>query len=140
MVEKAIDNQESQLKEYVIATEFFGRKENYNPRIDSTVRVQAGRLRTKLTEYYSTEGKADRVLIDLPKGHYTPVFSYAQIRPANGKRAETDTVPEQLTLKPDGQHPDLSVAPLPQLRHQVPERRNFIMAMHCIRQNRRDGK
>lgn len=75
---KAIDNEESQLKEYVIATEVFGRNEDYNPRIDSTVRVQAGRLRTKLSEYYSTEGKSDRVLIDLPKGQYTPTFSYVQ--------------------------------------------------------------
>jgi hypothetical protein len=102
VVEKAIDNQESQLKEYIIATEFFGRKENYNPRIDSSVRVQAGRLRTKLAEYYSTEGKADRVLIDLPKGHYTPVFSYAQIESANGKPADANTVPEQSTLNPEG--------------------------------------
>lgn len=78
VVEKAIDNQESQLKEYVIATEVFGRSDNYNPRIDSTVRVQAGRLRTKLAEYYTTEGKDDPILIDLPKGQYTPVFSQAQ--------------------------------------------------------------
>jgi len=84
---KAIDNQESQLKEYVIATEVFGRNEDYNPRIDSTVRVQAGRLRTKLHEYYATEGKTDRVLIDLPKGQYTPVFSYLphEEHPANGE-------------------------------------------------------
>lgn len=76
VVEKAVESQESQLKEYVIATEVFGRSGSYNPRIDSTVRVQAGRLRTKLTEYYATEGKDDKVLIDLPKGHYTPIFSY----------------------------------------------------------------
>jgi len=42
------------------------------------VRVQAGRLRTKLHEYYATEGKDDQVVIDLPKGQYTPVFSYAE--------------------------------------------------------------
>src|SRR5262249_25512321 len=42
------------------------------------VRVQAGRLRTKLHEYYETEGKGDRVIIALPKGQYTPVFNYAQ--------------------------------------------------------------
>lgn len=83
VVEKAVENQESQLKEYVIATEVFGRSGDYNPRIDSTVRVQAGRLRTKLREYYAVEGKSDKILIDLPKGHYTPVFSHA----ANGHAA-----------------------------------------------------
>ncbi|MGH8865769.1 MAG: hypothetical protein ACREVZ_14190, partial [Burkholderiales bacterium] len=45
---KAIDQQEQDLKEYVIATEVFSRGSDFNPKIDSVVRVQAGRLRTKL--------------------------------------------------------------------------------------------
>ena len=64
-----------QLKEYTIATEVFGRRSDYDPRIDSVVRVQAGRLRTKLQEYYTAEGKNDQIVIDLPKGHYHPVFN-----------------------------------------------------------------
>ena len=72
---QAIENQERQLKEYIIATEVFGRGSQYDPRIDSVVRVQAGRLRVKLQEYYATEGKNDNLVIELPKGHYTPIFS-----------------------------------------------------------------
>ncbi len=78
VVDKSIENQESQLKEYVIATEVFGRGSDFDSRVDSVVRVQAGRLRTKMHEYYETEGKDDGVIIQLPKGHYTPVFCYAQ--------------------------------------------------------------
>ncbi|MFL6213530.1 MAG: hypothetical protein ACJ74J_06500 [Blastocatellia bacterium] len=78
VVQKALDQQEDQLKEYTIATEVFGRGEQYSPRTDSVVRVQASRLRSKLQEYYFTEGKCDSVLIELPKGHYTPSFSYFQ--------------------------------------------------------------
>ncbi|MBO0862772.1 MAG: hypothetical protein J2P21_30605 [Chloracidobacterium sp.] len=78
IVDKSIENQESQLKEYVIATEVFGRGSDFDSRVDSVVRVQAGRLRTKLHEYYETEGREDRLIILLPKGQYTPVFSYAQ--------------------------------------------------------------
>jgi hypothetical protein len=78
IVDKSIENQEGQLKEYVIATEVFRRGSEFDSRVDSVVRVQAGRLRTKLHEYYETEGKDDRVIIVLPKGQYTPVFSYAQ--------------------------------------------------------------
>jgi hypothetical protein len=78
IVGKSIENQESQLKEYVIATEVFGRGSDFDSRVDSVVRVQAGRLRTKLHEYYETEGKADRVILVLPKGQYIPVFSCAQ--------------------------------------------------------------
>ncbi|HMV51034.1 MAG TPA: hypothetical protein PLD20_08135 [Blastocatellia bacterium] len=85
---KVIDRQESQLKEYVIATEVFGRNDDFDPRIDSTVRVQASRLRTKLAEYYSTEGKTDRVLIDLPKGQYAPIFSYAAVVSTNDPSQE----------------------------------------------------
>lgn len=73
---KAIDNQESQFKEYVIAAEFFGRGDDYDSRIDSIVRVQASRLRARLHEYYATEGRGDKVLINLPKGHYAPVFTH----------------------------------------------------------------
>src|SRR5262249_32989068 len=71
----AVDHREVYLKEYTIATEVFGRDRNYDSRNDSVVRVQAGRLRSKLHEYYATEGKNDEILIDLPKGHYAPVFT-----------------------------------------------------------------
>ncbi len=75
VVEKTLANEDVQLKEYTIATEVFGRRSDYDPRIDSVVRVQAGRLRTKLQEYYTVEGKNDQIVIDLPKGHYHPVFN-----------------------------------------------------------------
>ena len=79
VVEKTLANEDVQLKEYTIATEVFGRKSDYDPRIDSVVRVQAGRLRTKLQEYYTVEGKNDLIVIDLPKGHYHPVFNCPQV-------------------------------------------------------------
>jgi len=78
VVDRSVEDQEQQLKEYVIATEVFGRGSDFDPRVDSVVRVQAGRLRNKLAEYYADEGKDDRIIIDLPKGHYTPVFLYAE--------------------------------------------------------------
>jgi hypothetical protein len=78
VVGKSLGGLESEVKEYLIATEVFGRSDNYDPRIDSLVRVQAARLRSKLEEYYASEGKNDKVYIDLPKGHYVPVFAYFQ--------------------------------------------------------------
>ncbi len=59
------------LKEYQIATEVFGRPAGFDPRMDSTVRVQTGRLRAKLAEYYSGKGADDPVVVELPKGNYT---------------------------------------------------------------------
>lgn len=78
VVNKSLEGLEDKVKEYTIATEVFGRKEDYDPRIDSLVRVQAARLRAKLEEYYASEGKSDPVQIALPKGHYIPAFAYVQ--------------------------------------------------------------
>lgn len=58
------------LKEYQIATEVFGRPPDFDPQADSTVRVQVGRLRQKLQEYYHSEGARDLVQVELPKGSY----------------------------------------------------------------------
>src|SRR6185369_12077873 len=64
------------LKEYLLGVEVFGRKATFDPRFDSIVRVQASRLRQKLEEYYRDEGRADRILITVPKGAYTPVAQH----------------------------------------------------------------
>jgi hypothetical protein len=72
----ALDHPGSSLKEYQIATEVFGRPADFDPQLDSTIRVQAGRLRSKLAEYYSTEGAEDSILVELPKGTYVVAFHH----------------------------------------------------------------
>jgi hypothetical protein len=62
------------LKEYQIATEVFGRPTEFDPQLDSLVRVQAGRLRSKIAEYYASEGAEDPILVELPKGTYSLTF------------------------------------------------------------------
>src|SRR5271170_6211835 len=79
----ALENPGVSLKEYQIATEVFGRQSDFDPQLDSMVRVQAGRLRTKLTEYYSSAGAADPLWVELPKGTY--VLSFHD-RPAGSSR------------------------------------------------------
>jgi hypothetical protein len=61
-------------KEYQIATEVFGRHQNFDPHLDSLVRVQAVRLRAKLAEYYASEGVGDSIVVELPKGTYGLTF------------------------------------------------------------------
>lgn len=112
VVEKTVEDEGALLKEYTIATEVFGRDSDYDPRIDSVVRVQAGRLRTKLQEYYTTEGKGDPVIIDLPKGHYHPVFVCTQAR-------DEDAAPAHAAQTPDpppanGHAPAVAQASTPQ--------------------------
>jgi hypothetical protein len=58
------------LKEYTIGVEAFGKASGYDPRQDSTVRIQIGRLRQKLAEHYRDQGSEDPLIIDLPKGQF----------------------------------------------------------------------
>jgi hypothetical protein len=75
--DQAIKHPGSSLKEYQIATEVFGRPSDFDPHLDSLVRVQAGRLRAKLAEYYASEGTEDPIVVEMPKGTYTLVFHQA---------------------------------------------------------------
>src|SRR6516164_184102 len=74
-VETTLRAQGDPIKEYLIGVEVFGRDGSYDPRLDPVVRVEAGRLRSKLAEYYRTQGQDDSLVIDLPKGAYVPTFS-----------------------------------------------------------------
>ena len=77
--EHSLDHPGIALKEYQIATEVLGRPAGFDPQSDSTVRVQAGRLRVKLSEYYAHEGVDDPIVVEIPKGSYALTF---HLRPA----------------------------------------------------------
>jgi hypothetical protein len=79
--EHALNRPGEHLKEYQIATEIFGRPADFNPQSDSTVRVQVGRLRTKLAEYYGANGMDDPIVVDLPKGSYAISFHHREKSP-----------------------------------------------------------
>lgn len=73
-VESALAGRTDVLKEYVLGVEVFKRDESFSPREDPAVRIAAGRLRSKLAEYYQAEGHSDPVIIELPRGGYVPRF------------------------------------------------------------------
>jgi serine/threonine-protein kinase len=79
-VENTLEGRSDDVKEYAIALSVFHRPETYDPKIDSLVRVEASKLRSKLALYYRTEGRDDPVAIDLPKGSYVPTFQEAHGR------------------------------------------------------------
>jgi TolB-like protein/Tfp pilus assembly protein PilF len=76
-VEQAVLGRGDQLKEYSVGTEVFGRGESFDPRLDTIVRTEARKLRSRLTKYYENEGAQDAIRIDLPKGSYAPSFRSA---------------------------------------------------------------
>jgi len=84
IAERHLEGNDSQVKESVIAVEVFGRKPDHDPSHDSIVRTEASRLRARLAEYYLGEGKNDSVIIELPKGGYTPAFRLRETAPSTG--------------------------------------------------------
>ena len=70
VVEHALTASTHPLKEYAIGLEVFDRSEDFDPRLDSIVRVQARRLRGALSQYYRNQGRHDSVRLYMPKGQY----------------------------------------------------------------------
>ncbi len=103
LAEHSLDHPGVALKEYQIATEVLGRPAGFDPQSDSTVRVQAGRLRVKLAEYYSHEGPDDPIVVEIPKGSYALTFHLRPSKPGAHplttlifepeKKAETHPLP-----------------------------------------------
>lgn len=79
LAEHSISQPDVPVKEYQIATEVFGRSEDFDPQSDSAIRVQAGRLRLKLLDYYAHEGANDQVVVEMPNGVYSLSFHFRDI-------------------------------------------------------------
>ncbi len=75
LADKALAGESDRLKEYTVAVDALGKSSAYDPRHDSAVRIQVGRLRQKLGDYYRGEGAQDAVVVTLPKGGFQLNFA-----------------------------------------------------------------
>jgi adenylate cyclase len=82
VVEQTLAGGSQRLKGYTIGVEVFGRPPDFDAQSDALVRVEAGRLRRRLVEYYASEGAGDPVRIDLPRGSYAIEYSFLEPVPA----------------------------------------------------------
>ena len=74
IVEQTLAGQTDGIKELVLGIEVFDRPYDFDPKVDTIVRGEAGKLRKRLDEYYASEGAADLLRIEVPKGGYVPQF------------------------------------------------------------------
>lgn len=128
VVDQTLTGQADRIKEYIIGVQVFGRGESFDPRVDPIVRVQAGKLRSKLNKYYETAGLHDPVRIEIPKGSYAPVIRAAQAPQRNRKRlavaaallvatgaltvwALTRSAPNALPAGPDAEAASIAILP-----------------------------
>jgi len=113
VVEETLCTPHLKVKELVVGSALYSRSTPYDPRIDSTVRVEARRLRRKLREHYQGHGRFDPVRIELPVGTYAPVFRRGVCRPAL-KPIEAGTSSEVTPL---------AIIPIRALSDEEPQRR-----------------
>jgi adenylate cyclase len=81
VVGKTLAGEAKKIKSRTIAIQVFGRPANFDARSDPLVRVEASRLRQRLTEYYTAEGSRNRVRLELARGHYAVAARYADPAP-----------------------------------------------------------
>jgi hypothetical protein len=91
----SLEHPGEQVKEYELAIAVLGKAEGFDPRLDSAVRVHASRLRSKLAEYYMSDGAEDPLLIEVPKGSYQVVWRYR-----NGEPHAATPTPRELPAAP----------------------------------------
>ncbi len=80
IVQETLTGRADRIKGYTIAVDVFDRDANFDPLLDPVVRIQAGRIRHCLEQYYLTDGADDPVRITIPKGSYVPHFALAANR------------------------------------------------------------
>ncbi|MGI8743495.1 MAG: tetratricopeptide repeat protein [Bryobacteraceae bacterium] len=81
VVEQTIEGHAASLKEYKLGLEVFDLSEDFDPRVDAVVRVEARQVRFKLADYYAGPGTHDEIVISLPKGGYAARFERRAAEP-----------------------------------------------------------
>jgi TolB-like protein len=111
VVSETLAGRADRLKEYLIASEVFGRDESFDPRTNALVRVEASRLRHRLREYFLGPGRDDPLHIDLPAGTYVPRFRTATGGVGMQAVGAFIAVPQREALLTPSERPSIAVLP-----------------------------
>lgn len=101
LVEEFLAGRGDDIKERNIAVNALSRPVDFDPRLDSVVRVTAVRLRRALEEYYAADGAADPLRISVPKGAYLPRFDRQHAEPVADEAETQTTVVPKSRVQPD---------------------------------------
>src|SRR4051812_19313743 len=121
IVEETLAGRSAAIREYTLGVHVFDRGEDFNPRLDPIVRVQARNLRTRVAKYYETQGVDDPIYIELPKGTYVPIFHQRIPEPDATEPNLPVVIPEQPAATP-GSIVTASIMPVPPPLSPVAER------------------
>ncbi|MGB8636393.1 MAG: tetratricopeptide repeat protein [Rhodanobacteraceae bacterium] len=127
VVEHALGSDGPPLKEYAIGLEVFDRPDDFDPRIDTIVRVQARRLRAALVRYYKGEGRSDALRLSMPKGQYGIQVRHCDEVP------DDEVLEDERSDQPRG--PAFAAAPLPAARTPLIGRESELDTLRSILEN-----
>ena len=96
VVEQKLEGRGDSLKEYVLGVEVFERGASFDPRIDTIVRTEARKLRSRLSEYYESQESKGPVRIEFARGSYAPIF-----RRSPAAQPPSDARPEEAPFEND---------------------------------------
>jgi Tol biopolymer transport system component len=82
VVTASLEGRQGLLSERLIGREVFAKPTTWDPTVDTIVRSEARRLRSKLQLYYESYGRTDELRIHIPKGGYVPEFEWKPVAPA----------------------------------------------------------
>jgi hypothetical protein len=120
IVEETLAGRSAEIREYTLGVHVFDRGEDFNPRLDPIVRVQARNLRSRVAKYYEGPGAEDPVRIELPKGTYVPIFHRNVVEEELRAPERAEAIqPEAVEVSPFA----TSIMPVPPPRSPVAEPR-----------------
>ncbi|WP_054311440.1 hypothetical protein [Mesorhizobium sp. 1M-11] len=100
LVEREQAGEADKLKGFSIAVDVFGKDAGFDPSTDAVVRVQAGRLRELLDQYFSGEGAGEPIRIVIPRGSYIPSYEPNGVRIPSRQQPIEQQVPAVLEQVP----------------------------------------
>ncbi len=103
--QRSMEGRLDELREQRIGMDVFARGPDFRPNEDNIVRVEARQLRKRLEDYFATEGKAEEIIITIPKGAYVAAFE-PRATPVRAIDAAETAVPPVGEAKPlSGEQP-----------------------------------
>lgn len=81
LVKRSLDEGCDRLHEQEIGARIFNRPDSYDTSVDNIVRTNVSDLRKRIEAYFNSEGAGEKLVLEIPRGSYIPIFRYRTIEP-----------------------------------------------------------
>jgi len=81
LVKRSLDDPCERLHEQEIGARIFNRPDSYDTSVDNIVRTNVSDLRRRIEAYFNSDGASEKLLVEIPRGSYSPVFKYRTAEP-----------------------------------------------------------